>query len=257
MSEVTLLTNTIDQEKIKESLYNNASILVNAIKSNPSMDQASIDIIHSGSFVFDELKMSRFLKEGNGLVISTATTMEKIEGSNIKTYVKDFTNKFSASGNYKFSIAAAVSGSVTKDFDCNVEQSVERKFSQVRNMARFAIVTLPTIITREELRKLVKGSILAAIDDIKTLEDALEFVSMIGVAYMEKAYLGGTLTMSSKSESSEYSSEVNLTSDIEAEMKVLGNGMNASNRFQIGRNAGFMNKNLEVTIHAKGGNPAQ
>jgi TusA-related sulfurtransferase len=257
MSEVTLLTNTIDQEKIKESLYNNASILVNAIKSNPSMGQGSIDIIHSGSSVFDKKKMSRFLKEGNGLVISTATTMEKIEGSNIKTYVKDFTNKFSASGNYKFSIAAAVSGSVTNDFDINVEQSVERKFSQVRNMARFATVTLPTVITREELRKLVSGSILAAIDDIKTLEDAQEFVSMIGVAYMEKAYLGGTLTMSSKSESSEYSSEVNLTSDIEAEMKVLGKGMNASNHFQMGRNAGFINKNLEVTIHAKGGDSAQ
>ena len=245
-----------NDEEIKEILYNNAGLLCRSIK--PDDKKPLNKLLDYGKSIFDADKMVSYMQEDRELVLIKRADIEAITGEDIESLAQKYSNEFSASASCGFCIGASVSGSLKSDFNTEAESYSNVKFAQVRKVAKFACLHLPSAsLTRDKLRALVKPDVLEVIDKCASEEEAKEIALEWGVAYCQTAILGGTLTMSSKSSSSKYSSANALKVDVKAEVKFMTTKPNAGNVFEMAEQKGKVNNSLTVNITACGGNPSQ
>jgi len=247
------MTTISNHETAKQVAIQNANLLRKAIVPDPSLPLAAIASF-PGKFIFEQEAMTEYVKDN----FSTAESarIETSQGSDIEEYATKMSNNFSASGSYNFSPASSVSGSVTADFNCSSESRKSVSFSQVRKVAKFGDINLPSPLLRDKLRALAAPDVLALIDNITTQDEAERFVAIQGAVYIDTAQIGATLTMSSRSEGTSISSEKDLTTALQLEMNNLLANAAAENEYTIGTNKSKITTDMKTEITVYGGEAA-
>ncbi len=210
---------------------------------------------HQKEQLFDSNKLKSFLSQGGKITYENFAYSKKVEGESFEKTVQSMGGALSLSGNGSYGMAS-FSGSVSAEFNTTTNETRQMKFSQIRKIAQYARVSLPSPSLREDLRNLLSDNVKLIIDGIQNLTDAKEIVDGFGAFYISSANLGALLTISSTEISTESNKTSDLSSELAAELSYMGCGGKASANFKMGFNKSQRNSSLNYTLSALGGDPS-
>ena len=211
---------------------------------------------HQKEQLFDSEKLKRFLGQDGKITYENYAYSKKVEGENFEQTIQSFGGGMSVGGSGSYGLAT-FSGSVSAEFNTSSTESKQMKFAQIRKIAQFARVSLPSPIPslREDLRNLLWEKAKKTINEIQSLEEAREFIKYFGPFYITSANLGALLTISSTQLSSESNKSQDLSTELTAELGYMGSSGKASANFKMGFNQSKRNSSLTYNLTALGGEP--
>lgn len=210
---------------------------------------------HQKEQLFDSDKIKTFLSKGGKITYENFAYSKKIEGESFEKTVQSFGESLSLSGIGSYGLAT-FSGSVSAEFNSSSTETRQMKFAQIRKIAQYARISLPSPLLRDDLRSLLADNVKKVIDSIQNLSDAREFVNYFGPFYISTANLGALLTISSTEISTDSNKNSDLSTELTAELSFMGASGNTSASFKMGFNQSTRNSSLNYSLAALGGDPS-
>jgi hypothetical protein len=210
---------------------------------------------HQKEQLFDSEKLKSLLSQGGKITYENFAYSKKIEGESFEQTVQNFGGGLSLGGSGSYGMAS-FSGSVSAEFNTSSTETRQMKFAQIRKIAQYARISLPSPLMREDLRNLLSENVKQMIDGIDNLTDAKEFVNYFGPFYISSANLGALLTISSTEISTDSNKTMDLSTELTAELSYMGGSGNTSANFKMGFNQSKRNSSLNYTLAAMGGDPS-
>ena len=205
--------------------------------------------------IFNTAKLKQYDEDHAVYESDTFAHSEEMSAESEADLAVKYSNKYTAGGEAKF-WGVAVSGSIEHEFKTNTKTEMSSKFAQKKIYARQKYVILPTPLYRNELRSLLNDNVREVIDGVDSLDAAREVIEGTGAVYMQKAFFGGLMTISTHSNSSSYETSEDLLTDLNAEVKYMTTEVSAGVKFEQGLNQGKTNSELYYNVEALGGDTA-
>jgi hypothetical protein len=211
---------------------------------------------HLSEVLFDSENLKAYLKKEGNLLKENCATSFTIEGDTFEKAIESFGTKFCQGGSGTYGLAS-LSGTVSAEFDQQLSNTSEVKYSQIRKVVQYSKISLPASLFRENLRALLKTEVATYIDSINTLKAASSFVETFGPFYIQSSYLGALLTFSTTTNSLEVKSSKDLTSSLSAELNYMAASTKGEHSIKMGVNTGVKNTDMSIIVSAVGGNPSK
>lgn len=205
--------------------------------------------------LFDSEKLKAYTGKDGSITYENYCFVKTVEGQSFEQTVKSYGAGMSIEGSGSYGMAS-FSGSCSAEFNTDSTVTKKFKYAQIRKIAQYARISLPTSIFRDDLRSLLLDKTKNSIDSIQNISEAMEFVKYFGPFYIQTACLGALLTISSTQESTDSNTNTNLTSELNAELSYMGGKGSVDANFKMGSNQSKQNSSLTYNLAALGGDPS-